>query len=117
MEKTNRNYWLHRITGGENGKILSYPLLFDCGILSIGWSFISTSAIAEDIQKRGKIAIKEAYAAEGETWSKNANSLLNFVYNMHEGDVVVVPLGAYINIYRLVDDIQEEAREPPFFLK
>ena len=105
MEKPNRNYWLHRITGGENGKILSYPLLFDCGILSIGWSFISTSAIAEDIQKRGKIAIKEAYAAEGETWSKNANSLLNFVYNMHEGDVVVVPLGAYINIYRLVDDI------------
>lgn len=105
MGKPNRNYWLHRITGGENGKILSYPLLFDSNILSIGWSFISSSTIAEDIKKRGKIAISEAYAAKGEKWAKNANSLLNFVHRMHKDDIVVVPLGVYINIYRLVDDI------------
>jgi len=105
MGKPNRNYWLHRITGGENGTILSYPLLFDYNILSIGWSFISSSSIAEDIQKRGKIAIIEAYSEIGEKWAKNANSLLNFVHNMHKDDIVVVPLGVYINIYRLVDDV------------
>ena len=79
--------------------------MFDYNLLSIGWSFISSSAIAKDIQTRGKIAIREVYASKGEAWSKNANSLLNFVYNMHEGDIVVVPLGAYINIYRLIDDV------------
>lgn len=104
MAEQKRKYWLHRITGGENGRILSYPLLRDHNLLSIGWSFISSEELAKDIQVRGKIAIREAYEAEGATWSRSTSSLLNFVNGMHEGDIVVVPMGAYLNIYRLADE-------------
>ena len=35
-EKNEKHYWLHRITGGVNGHILSIPLLRDFNMLSIG---------------------------------------------------------------------------------
>lgn len=104
MAENKRKYWLHRITGGANGAILSYPLLRDFNLLSIGWSFLSHQVIAEDIQARGEDALRDAYEKEGASWSRNAYSLLNFVYRMHADDIVVVPMGSYINIYRLVGD-------------
>ena len=99
-----RKYWLHRITGGANGTILSYPLLKNYKLISIGWSFLSSQEIAKDIQGRGEVAIREAYDREGASWSRNAYSLLNFVHRMHADDIVVVPMGANINIYRLAGE-------------
>lgn len=113
-----RKYWLHRITGGENGTILSVPLLRDHNLLSIGWSFISTHDVAVDIQRRGIDAIRETYSREGASWSRNAYSLLNFVKKMRDNDIVVVPMGAYINIYRLVgDDILTNDNIPSEYLE
>lgn len=103
-EKNEKHYWLHRITGGVNGHILSIPLLRDFNMLSIGWSFISSEKVANDIQKRGEVAIRKAYEEENADWASNTRSLLNFVYWMHEGDIVVVPMGAYLNIYRIADN-------------
>lgn len=104
MAENKRKYWLHRITGGVNGTILSYPLLRNYKLISIGWSFLSSQEVAKDIQERGEVAIREAYDKEGASWSRNAYSLLNFVYRMHADDIVVVPMGASINIYRFTDE-------------
>lgn len=105
MAENKRKYWLHRITGGLNGTILSYPLLRNYKLISIGWSFLSSQEIAKDIQDRGEVAIREAYNREGASWSRNAYSLLNFVHRMHVDDIVVVPMGANINIYRIADEV------------
>ncbi len=104
MAEREQQYWLHRITGGENGWKLSYPLLRECQILSIGWSFISNQETAAAILQNGLSAIVNAYKERKVTWSRSAYSLLKFVHSMHEGDVVIVPDGPYINVYRLADD-------------
>ena len=103
-EKREKQYWLHRITGGENGKLLSYPLLHKHNILSIGWSAISSQEVASSIQERGVSAIIEAYEKRGATWSRNAYSLLNFVHHIHKDDIVIVPEGIFVSVYRIVDD-------------
>ena len=97
-------YWMHRITGGDNGWVLSYPLLRDYNILSTGWSFLSSQDIAIDIQNRGLDAIRDAYKKEGATLSRNAHSLNNFVHIMQEGDIVMVPEGRYISFYKIADN-------------
>ncbi len=113
-----RKYWLHRITGGENGTILSVPLLRDHNLLSIGWSFISNHDVAMDIQRRGIDAIRETYSREGASWSRNAYSLLNFVKKMRDNDIVVVPMGAYVNVYRLIgNDILTNDNIPSEYLE
>ena len=99
-----KQYWMHRITGGENGWVLSYPLLRDHNILSIGWSFLSSQEYAKRIQSNGLVALKDIYAEEEVDWSKNAYSLLHFVYGMHKGDIVLVPDGKYVSIYQVADN-------------
>lgn len=104
-EKLEKQYWLHRILGGVNGRLLSYPLLCNHYLLSIGWGEISSDLAAKDIQQRGKIAIQEIYEKQGIKWSKNAFSLIRFVHEMRKGDIVIVPMGPYISIYRIADDV------------
>ena len=105
MAEGQKQYWLHRITGGENGWLLSYPLLEKYGFMSTGWSFISSQELIADINERGIEAINEAYIAEGnQELSPNRFSLLRFIKGMHSGDVVVIPAGAYFGIYKIDND-------------
>lgn len=104
MAEREKRYWMHRITGGDNGWVLSYPLLRDHNILSTGWSFLSSQDTAKDIQKRGLDAIKEAYINEGANFSRNAHSLNNFAHIMQEGDIVMVPEGRYVSFYQIADN-------------
>lgn len=104
LENRATQYWMHRIIGGDNGWILSNPLLRDHNILSIGWGFLSAQEYAKRIQSNGLVALKDIYAEEDADWSKNAYSLLNFVHKMHEKDIVLVPDGKYISIYKVADD-------------
>lgn len=104
MSDEKPKYWLHRITGGDNGWLLSYPLLRNHELLSTGWSFLSCDAYAEEIQRRGLFAIKDLYEIEGATWSRNAYSLLHFVHDMRKGDIIVIPIGRHISIYKIKDD-------------
>lgn len=97
-----RKYWLHRITGGENGTILSVPLLRKHNLLSIGWSFLSKREIANDIQKNGLDAVVRAYKEKNANWSRNAFNLLYFIAQMSDGDIVLVPEGRYISLYQIV---------------
>lgn len=89
-----KKYWLHRITGGENGWMLSYPLLRKHGILSTGWSDFSTQEDLKSIREGGLQAIESLM---WDNWDidrlpNSRHSLNRFVNEMKAGDIVVVPM-------------------------
>ena len=100
-----KRYWLHRVTGGENGWLLSYPLLYNHGIMSIGWSFISNPEMVKEIKGSGIAAIDKAYENAGAEISTNRYCLLRFINKMKKGDVVIIPDRAFFGIYKVADDI------------
>ena len=55
-----RNYFLHRITGGQNASVVSQQLLAN-GYLSIGWADFSSDTFIEDVQNQKMKAIDEMY--------------------------------------------------------
>lgn len=104
MDKPRRQYWLHRITGGENARPVAVPLLKNERYLSIGWSFLSTDEYASDIQERGIDAINEAYAIQKADLSPNRHSLKRFIHDMHAGDYVVVPFPGEFSVFEIADE-------------
>ena len=105
MEDRQRQYWLHRITGGDNALPYALQLLMDENLLSIGWSDFSENAFASDVQKRGIEAINERYEKEGWKLSRNRRSLLRFIKGMRQGDYVVVPRPGIFSVYEIADDV------------
>lgn len=105
MAEQKKQYWLHRINGGENGTLLSHPLLMKYNLLSIGWSFLSSEEVVKNIQEQGVSAIKQLYIDRGIDIKKNIYSLSNFVSIMRKDDIIIVPIGKTINIYRIADDV------------
>ena len=105
MAKQKKQYWLHRINGGKNGMLLSHPLLNNHNLLSIGWSFLSSETNAKNIRECGVSAIKDLYLKMGKGFTKNIYCLFNFIAAMNQGDIIIVPLNAKINIYRIIDNV------------
>lgn len=104
MEKPNRNYWLHRITGGENALPVAMPLLEKENYLSIGWCWISTDQFVSDVQKRGIEAINEKFGKIGWDLSRNRWNLWRFIFEMKKGDYVVVPSWGKFSVYEIEDN-------------
>jgi len=82
------NYWLHRIAWEKQ---VSYPLLFDENILSIGWKEIAKkfpnigNENISDLKDYGK-CMKECYGVS----SRGIVSLKNFIH-FKKNDLIVVP--------------------------
>lgn len=97
-----RNYWLHRITGGENAFTYAYNLLFKHNILSIGWSDFSNESFINDALIKGSDAIDHAIDEYEYGRPRGRWSLYRFVHEMKEGDVVVVPTyGGLFSIFEI----------------
>lgn len=106
-QEPKRNYWLHRITGGNNGALLSYPLLKEKSILSTGWSDFSIDQFVNRTKQDGIRYIEECMKQEWNVSSppKNRWNLYNFICKFREGDIVVVPMwGGVFSICKIVDD-------------
>lgn len=99
-----RNYWLHRISGGTNGWQLAHQLLKEKNLISIGWSKLSTKEAALDIQTKGEYAIKELYKKEKWELSRGRWSLHRFIYQMKKGDYVVIPGWKDFTVYEIISD-------------
>ena len=101
MEKAN-NYWLHRVTGGENARGVSLNLLKD-GFISIGWSDFSNEKSLEKIradeQTFNQMFIDEWGELPGHRWN-----LRRFANDMQQGDIVVIPAPYTFSVYRISDD-------------
>lgn len=104
MEAFKRNYWLHRITGGENAWPIASPLLEKEKFISIGWSDFSEDSFAADVQSRGMDAIVDRYNHDGWDLSRNRWCLWRFIHEMKKGDYVIVPSWGKFSVYEIYDD-------------
>ena len=96
------NYWLHRITGGDNAWPLSVEL-FKKGYISIGWLDFSTenylSMIRSGVEGFDKMMDEQGYGRPRNRWN-----LWRFVNEMSEGDIVVMPFPYSFAICKISDN-------------
>lgn len=104
MAERQRNYWLHRITGGENALPVAKPLLEKENYLSIGWCWISSDEFVRDVQERGIDAVNDKYKEIEWNLSRNRWNLWRFIHEMKKGDYVIVPSSRKFSVYEIVDD-------------
>lgn len=100
----NRNYFMHRIKGGNNALSKSHELL-EKGYLSIGWSDFSQTEFVKKVQDSGIKAITDKYISEGWTLKRNRWSLWRFIKEMKDGDFVLVPgfpIYSDVSIYKVI---------------
>lgn len=106
-EKREKHYWLHRITGGDNGWMLSYPLLNEHSILSTGWSDFSKDSFVCGVNEHGMAYLEETMMREWKIDYKPRNRwcLYYFIHEMRKGDIVIVPQwGGVFSICEIEDD-------------
>ncbi len=113
MGKPN-NYWVHRITCGENASTYAQRLFMgepnhrEEHYISIGWRDFSTASFVKAIKKGGMKVLNEQFIA---TWGKKGlvrhrGNLYRFAVEMEEGDIVVVPQkNRKFAICRVLDDV------------
>lgn len=108
-KKPNRNYWLHRITGGNYALPVAWQLLHrkesDVRYLSIGWSAFSEDSFANDVKKRGIKAIEDRYRRTKSELPRNRWCLCRFLHEMKKGDYVIVPSWGTFSVFEIIDDI------------
>ncbi len=103
-----RQYWLHRITGGANAWPLAHHLLAEKEVLSIGWSDFSTDEFVEKVRSDGGMkyvesSIKVCWGVD--TPPRSRWSLWHFIIDMRPGDWVIVPSEKQLSIYEILDEI------------
>ena len=101
MAEREKQYWLHRITGGDNAIKLTHPLLFEHNILSTGWASLSWDEFVR--KSRGDWKSFEAEFYNEYPGLRNRWSLWRFL-EMKEGDIVVVPTWGEFSIYKVADN-------------
>ena len=107
MAEEKKKYWLHRITGGDNGWLLSYRLLREHEILSTGWSDFSTEDDLVLIREKKMCGVEKLMWDnwEIERLPNNRYCLNRFINEMQPGDIVVVPMwGGTFSICEVVDN-------------
>lgn len=102
------NYWMHRITGGNNASGYAQKILFDLPenthFLSIGWSVFSNDLYAKEISKEGRNAISRICKSEWNSLPRNRFNLSRFIYEMKPSDIVVVPLWKSFTVCEVLDE-------------
>lgn len=100
-----RNYWLLRVSGGNNGYVAGHKLLQHCQLISIGWADFSVQGFLNEISNHDSMPlIEEYYKTNGWPKSRNRKNLWRFVSSMKKGDYVVVPGWQCFGIYEIADD-------------
>ena len=102
-----KTYWLHRITGGNNGWEFAHALLEKENLLSIGWSDFATKDFVSQTKIKGIRHIDDSIKNDwGEEYlSRSRWNLYRFICSMKEGDYIIVPLWKSFSVYEIVDDV------------
>lgn len=107
---TQQNYWMHRITCGDNAGGYAQKLFngstdnSEVHYISIGWFDFSNDANVEAIRKGGTNAVDELLLKKN--WrARHRYNLFRFVAGMKKGDIVIVPQGSNFAVCRIADDI------------
>jgi len=104
-EKKVLNYWLHRIKGGDYALPIAYPLLYEHNYLSIGWSYLLEDMDSEDLVQLTKsdAGFEKAFRSQNsnESPARTRWNLYRFLYEMQDGDFVLVPSWGEFSIYKI----------------
>ena len=105
-----QNYWMHRITCGNNAAGYAQKLFNGSAdnseehYISIGWLDFSNDANVEAIRKGGTNAVDELLLKKN--WkARQRYNLFRFVAGMKKDDIVIVPQGSNFAVCRIADDI------------
>lgn len=104
------NYWMHRITCGENASPYAQHLFFGNGndsgdhYLSIGWCDFSYEKFVEAVLAEGASALDSLMQEASYGLGRSRFSLYRFIVQMKRGDVVVVPIWDTFSVCRISDD-------------
>jgi len=106
MAEREKQYWLHRITGGQNAWQMSDHLFRKHNLISIGWSDFSTDEFVEGVRSKGIEYMNEWIKDEWKISNlpRSRWSLYNFINNMKAGDIVLVPSYGTFSICEILDD-------------
>lgn len=96
------NYYLHRISGGENALPLAQAL-FKKGYLSIGFCDFSEDCYLAKI-RGGQSEFDQMFVEEWKSCPRNRWNLWRFVNEMQPGDIVVVPSPYTFTICEIADN-------------
>ena len=111
-----KDYWLHRISHEEE---VSEPLLFKKNILSIGFSAVykEDNNFISNCNNNKEAFETYIYKVYGERL-RSRHSLWRFIYEMKEGDYVIVPRPRTFSVYEIekngcmvIDDLKKEGVE------
>lgn len=101
MEK-GTNYWLHRITGGDNASGVARNLLRN-GYMSIGWCDFSDEESLKRI-RTDYDSFNNMFLDAWDILPRNRWNLWRFVNEMRHNDIVVIPTPYYFSVYKILDD-------------
>ena len=96
------NYYLHRISGGENALPLAQAL-FKKGYLSIGFCDFSEDCYLAKI-RGGQSEFDQMFVEKWKSCPRNRWNLWRFVNEMQPGDIVVVPSPYTFTICEIADN-------------
>ena len=94
---------MHRCKCGDNAWQFSYELLKNHQLISIGWSEFSDTPTQQKLTKDVE-SFNNVFADVGWGLPRNRNNLWRFLNEMKAGDIVVVPLPYYFDVYRIAND-------------
>lgn len=98
-------YWLHRITGGDNAFPLASALFKreSDPYISIGWSDFSNEEFLDSFRS-GDDEFNKVFMDRWKYYPKNRFNLWRFVNSMRQGDYVVVPLPYEFTVCEILDN-------------
>ncbi|KAA3606306.1 MAG: restriction endonuclease [Calditrichaeota bacterium] len=101
------NYWLHRISHHAE---VSYPLLFDNNVLTIGFSDFANQGFLDSllqVEESKRWSVFEQMIKEEEKWRnlpRTRYNLWRFIEGFKKGDKVVVPSQGAFSVFELVSE-------------
>lgn len=103
------NFWLHKINPGQTNETNCFNVLTKLNLLATGYSDMAEVFIYDPNDKEQSIA--KAMDKKYPDWNYNhvtRNNLLNFIYEMKKGDIVIIPLTKEYNneiyIYKVISE-------------
>lgn len=106
---TQQNYWMHRITCGNNAADYAQKLFTgsvnnqEDHYISIGWSDFSNEANVKAIREGGAKVIDKLLLEKN--WKlRQRYNLFHFIAGMKKDDVVIIPQGSKFTVCCIADD-------------
>lgn len=101
MNRSTKNYWMHRITHEREVK---ESLLKNEGLLLTAWGDLSNDRFLKSMIGKGKLEFDEIFKEETGNLPRNRFFLYMFINEFKKGDYILVPGLRDFSVYEIVSD-------------